>query len=156
MNRKTQAPVGPEAGEIRNSVVGANDQAPPAITAAGTATVVRSERRTAQERAKEEERTVKEVLRLVDDIVPEAFGGMKTNRRHVLGARLIRMARAWGMTDPRDMAIFCALYRYSGKAFFERPAWLDAAGRVKNGESTWSKELEDPQIWEEPQQGTRA
>lgn len=155
MNRRAQTPAGPEAGAIKNDVVGADDHATPAVTAAGTTTVVLSARRAAQERAKEEERTVKEVLRLVDGIVPEAFAGMKTNRRHVLGARLVRMARAWGMTDPRDMAIFCALYRLSGKTFFERPAWLNAAGRVKNGESTWSKELEDPQIWEEPQQEAR-
>ena len=154
MNRGTQAPVGPQTGEIDNNDVGSNDHAPPSVTAASSATAVLSERRTAQERAKEEQRTVKDVLRLVDGIVPEAFAGMKTNRRHVLGARLVRMARAWGMTDPHDMAIFCALYRYSGKTFFERPAWLNAAECVKNGATTWSKALEDPQIWEEPQQGT--
>lgn len=99
---------------------------------------------------------VKAVLRLVDDISPEAFAGMKTNRKFVLGAKLVRKARGWGMTDPRDMAIFCVLWRYPGRAFFERAAWLNAAERVKNGETTWAEAYEDPRIWEEPQQGTKA
>ncbi len=155
MNR-SETTASRDDGEINNDndAVEPNDSRPPAVTAASAAPVVPSKRRIAQERAREEERTVPQVLRWVDDIAPEAFAGMTANRRYVLGAKLVRKARAWGMTDPRDMAIFCALWRYPGKAFFERPAWLKAAERVKNGETTWPIAFEDPQIWEEPQQGT--
>ncbi len=156
MNRRTEALVGPEVGERDNDGVESNDHRLAVVTTASAAPAAQSQRRAAQERAKEEERTVQEVLRLVDGIAPEAFGGMKANRRNVLAAKLVRKARAWGMTDPREMAIFCALWRYPGKAFLERAAWLNAAERVKNGETTWSKAFEDPQFWEEPQQGTRA
>ncbi len=91
-----------------------------------------------------------EVLRLVEDISPEAFAGLRPYRRKALAAQIVRKARGWGMTEPRDMAIYCVLYRYPGPRFFRRPAWLDGAERVRSGQTTWAQVFEEPQLWNEP------
>ena len=106
-------------------------------------------------RHKVDDATLNDVLQLVTDISPEVFAGVKKHRRKVLTARMINMAWGWGMSEVRDIAIFCVLYRYPGTVFFKRPAWLDAAERVKNGQITWSMAFGEPQLWEEPEQEKR-
>lgn len=96
------------------------------------------------------------VLQLVDVIAPEAFKGLRPHRRKVLASRLVKKARGWGMTEPHDMAIFCALSRYPGPRFFRRPAWLDAAERVRSGQTTWAQVFEEPQIWIDPEDEKKA
>ena len=91
-----------------------------------------------------------EVLRLVDAIAPEAFKGLRPHRRKVLASRLVKKARGWGMSAPHDMAIFCVLSRYPGPKFFRRQAWLDAAERVRSGQTTWAQVFQEPQIWIDP------
>jgi hypothetical protein len=100
--------------------------------------------------------TLKEVLRLIDEISPETFMGMKKHRRKVLAAKSINKAHAWGIYEPRDLVIFCALRSCPGEAFFERPAWLSAAERVRNGLTSWSMVFSESEIWEEQEGETKA
>lgn len=101
----------------------------------------------AQEAETAEDSTVESVLSLIGQIESDAFDGVKPARRRRIVAKLIARARDWGMTDPRDIAVFCALCRHPGDWFFQQPAWLEAAERVKNAQTTWTKVFQEPQIW---------
>jgi hypothetical protein len=82
------------------------------------------------------------VMRLVSEVAPEAFEGIKKYRRRMVFARLIDKAIEWGMTDPRDMTIFCAIQLNAGPAFFESAHWQAAARKVRRGEMTWAVALD--------------
>lgn len=94
------------------------------------------------------ETTPGEVMRLVTQILPEAFGRSGKSRRVAMIAELMRRANDWGMTDARDMAVFCAITISLGRQFFDRPAWLAVAARVSRGELSWSEALNRAEIWE--------
>ena len=116
---------------------------------------VTSRRRLKFDRINVDPATLKEVLRLIDEVASETFAGMRKHRRKVLAARSINKAHAWGLYETRDLVVFCALRSCPGEVFFERPAWLSAAERVRNGLTTWSEVFSEPEIWEEQEVETK-
>lgn len=82
------------------------------------------------------------VMRLVSDIATDVFDGIKKYRRRPLFTSLVDKASEWGMTDPRDMALFCAIQLNSGDRLFKTACWLSAAEKVRQGEMTWSIALD--------------
>ena len=94
--------------------------------------------------------TPAEIMSLLSQILPDAFGKKVAQcRRVALIVELTARAADCGMTDARDIAVYCAISISIGRQFFERPAWIATAARVSRGELTWSHALNSDELWEE-------